>query len=121
MNIAFLWNWPVNEFTGGVGVVTKVLAKEMQNRGHRVIFIAPITQEEKSRNARLLESLGMNQDTYPYVAPQYYVDAGMDLESIVTETIRILNQNMIDMVIAQNLDPLEIEIIRQVLNRSAKI
>lgn len=43
MNIAFLWNWPVNEFTGGVGIVTKVLAKEMQNRGHRVIFIALVT------------------------------------------------------------------------------
>ena len=76
--------------------MTKVLAKEMQNRGHRVIFIAPITQEEKARNARLLESLGMNQDTYPYVAPQYYVDAGMELELVVTETTEILEQNKID-------------------------
>lgn len=121
MNIAFLYNWPVNEFTGGVGIVTKVLAKEMQNHGHRVIFIAPVTQEEKARNASLLESLGMNQDTYPYVAPQYYVDAGMDLESIVTETIRILNQNMIDMVIAQDLDPLEIDIISKLPDGYVKI
>lgn len=121
MNIAFLYNWPVNEFTGGVGIVTKVLAKEMQNHGHRVFFIAPVTQEEKARNARLLESLGMNQDTYPYVAPQYYVDAGMDLESIVTETIRILNQNMIDMVIAQDLDPLEIDIIGKLPDGYVKI
>ena len=109
MNIAFLWNWPVNEFTGGVGIVTKVLAKEMQNRGHRVIFIALVTQEEKSRNARLLESLGMNQDTYPYVAPQYYVDAGMELELVV------------DMVIAQDLDPLEIDIISKLPDRYVKI
>lgn len=121
MNIAFLWNWPVNEFTGGVGVVTKVLAKEMQNRGHRVIFIAPITQEEKSRNARLLESLGMNQDTYPYVAPQYYVDAGMELELVVTETTEILEQNKIDMVIAQDLDPLEIDIVSKLPDRYVKI
>lgn len=121
MNIAFLYNWPVNEFTGGVGIVTKVLAKEMQNHGHRVIFIAPVTQEEKARNASLLECLGMNQDTYPYVAPQYYVDAGMDLESIVTETIRILNQNMIDMVIAQDLDPLEIDIISKLPDGYVKI
>lgn len=121
MNIAFLYNWPVNEFTGGVGIVTKVLAKEMQNHGHRVIFIAPVTQEEKARNASLLESLGMNQDTYPYVAPQYYVDAGMDLESIVTETIRILNQNMIDMAIAQDLDPLEIDIISKLPDGYVKI
>lgn len=121
MNIAFLYNWPVNEFTGGVGIVTKVLAKEMQNHGHRVIFIAPVTEEEKARNARLLESLGMNQDTYPYAAPQYYVDTGMDLESIVTETIRILNQNMINMVIAQDLDPLEIDIISKLPDGYVKI
>ena len=121
MNIAFLWNWPVNEFTGGVGVVTKVLAKEMQNRGHRVIFIALVTQEEKSRNARLLESLGMNQDTYPYVAPQYYVDAGMELELVVTETTEILEQNKIDMVIAQDLDPLEIDIVSKLPDRYVKI
>lgn len=121
MNIAFLWNWPVNEFTGGVGVVTKVLAKEMQNRGHRVIFIAPVTQEEKSRNARLLENIGMNQDTYPYVAPQYYVDAGMELELVVTETTEILEQNKIDMVIAQDLDPLEIDIVSKLPNGYVKI
>lgn len=121
MNIAFLWNWPVNEFTGGVGVVTKVLAKEMQNRGHRVIFIALVTQEEKSRNARLLESLGMNQDTYAYVAPQYYVDAGMELELVVTETTEILEQNKIDMVIAQDLDPLEIDIVSKLPDRYVKI
>lgn len=28
MNIVFLWNWPVNEFTGGVGIVTKVWPKK---------------------------------------------------------------------------------------------
>lgn len=121
MNIAFLWNWPVNEFTGGVGVVTKVLAKEMQNRGHRVIFIAPVTQEEKSRNARLLESIGLNQDTYPYVAPQYYVDASMELELVVTETTKILEQNKIDMVIAQDLDPLEIDIVTKLPDGYVKI
>lgn len=121
MNIAFLWNWPVNEFTGGVGVVTKVLAKEMQNRGHRVIFIAPVTQEEKSRNARLLENIGMNQDTYPYVAPQYYVDAGMELELVVTETTEILEQNKIDMIIAQDLDPLEIDIVSKLPDGYVKI
>ena len=121
MNIAFLWNWPVNEFTGGVGVVTKVLAKEMQNRGHRVIFIAPVTQEEKSRNARLLESIGLNQDTYPYVAPQYYVDASMELELVVTETTEILEQNKIDMVIAQDLDPLEIDIVSKLSDGYVKI
>lgn len=121
MNIAFLWNWPVNEFTGGVGVVTKVLAKEMQNRGHRVIFIAPVTQEEKSRNARLLESIGLNQDTYPYVAPQYYVDASMELELVVTETTEILEQNKIDMIIAQDLDPLEIDIVSKLSDGYVKI
>lgn len=121
MNIAFLWNWPVNEFTGGVGIVTKVLAKEMQNRGHRVIFIALVTQEEKSRNARFLESLGMNQDTYAYVAPQYYVDAGMELELVVTETTEILEQNKIDMVIAQDLGPLEIDIVSKLPDRYVKI
>lgn len=121
MNIAFLWNWPVNEFTGGVGVVTKVLAKEMQNRGHRVIFIAPVTQEEKSRNARLLENIGMNQDTYPYVAPQYYVDASIELELVVTETTEILEQNKIDMIIAQDLDPLEIDIVSKLPDGYVKI
>lgn len=121
MNIAFLWNWPVNEFTGGVGVVTKVLAKEMQNCGHRVIFIAPVTQEEKSRNAKLLESIGMNQDTYPYVAPQYYVDASMELELVVTETTKILEQNKIDMIIAQDLDPLEIDIVSKLPDGYVKI
>ena len=117
MNIAFLWNWPINEFTGGVGVVTKVLAKEMLRREYRVIFIAMVTKEEKNRNACLLKSIGMNQDTYPYIAPQYYVDAGLELELVVAEISRILEQNKIDMVIAQDLDPLEMEIVSNLPNR----
>ena len=117
MNIAFLWNWPINEFTGGVGIVTKVLAKEMLRREYRVIFIAMVTKEEKNRNAYLLKSIGMNQDTYPYIAPQYYVDAGMDIESIVAETTRILEQNKIDMVVAQDLDSLEMEIVSKLPDR----
>ena len=53
MNIVFLWNWPVNEFTGGVGIVTKVLAKEMQNRGlhvahHRLSVYGFITRHRLS-------------------------------------------------------------------------
>lgn len=117
MNIAFLWNWPINEFTGGVGIVTKVLAKEMLRREYRVIFIAMVAKEEKNRNAYLLKSIGMNQDTYPYIAPQYYVDAGMELELVVTETIGILEQNKIDMVVAQDLDSLEMEIVSKLPNR----
>lgn len=121
MNVAFLWIWPVNEFTGGVGVVTKVLAKEMQSRGHRVIFIAPVTQEEKSRNARLLESIGMNQDTYPYVTLQYYVDAALPLDDVVSEITGILDANGINMVVAQDLDQVEIDILGRLLDKYVKI
>lgn len=121
MNVSFLWNWPINEFTGGVGIVTKILAKEMQARGHKVIFIALITHAEKARNAQQLKSIGMNQDTYPYVAPQYYVDAALPMPQMVKDMEKILEQNAMDMVIVQDLVPEAMDVLQNLSVKYQKI
>lgn len=103
MNIAFLWEWPINEYTGGVGVVTKVLAKEMLRRGHKVIFVAVMTAKEKRRNGDLLRSLGMEQDTYPYIAPQYFIEDNADTKDTAKRLDELLAAQAMQVLIVQDM------------------
>ncbi len=121
MNIAFLWEWPINEFTGGVGVVTKVLAKEMLNRGHKVIFIALMTTKEKQRNSELLNTLGFEQDTYPYIAPQYFVEDNLEIKGVAKNVDDILNKNNIQIIVIQDLIYSTLRVIPYINHRIIKI
>lgn len=121
MNIAFLWHRPIDEFAGGVGVVTKILAREMQRRGHRVILLAFITPEKKRHYAKFLETLGMSQDTYPYVAPQYYVDAALPMAEMTAQASRILDDNEIQMVLQQDMDPLGMQLLGNLPDKYIKV
>lgn len=121
MNIAFLWDWPINEFTGGVGIVTKVLAKEMQRRGWNVVFIALVSDAEKQRNAKLLKSIGLSQESYDYLAPQYFVDACQSLEHIVVEVSHILDKNNMDVIMQQDMNTLQMDVLGLLSNKYLKI
>ena len=121
MNTAFLWNWPINEFTGGVGIVTKVLANEMLSRGNQVIFIALVSDAEKIRNAKQLESIGFHQATYPYIAPQYYVSSDLGLDEIVSKIERILNENNIEIILNQDIDTQALNVLHNLSDKYLKV
>lgn len=119
MNIAFLWEWPINEFTGGVGTVTKVLAKELLRREHKVVFISFMSDAEKQRNAHLLKQIGYDQDTYPYIAPQYFVTADQSANQAANAINDILDRNEIQVVLVQ--DMLKVIVLPNIINRCVTI
>ena len=60
MNIMFLFPWPIIPNKGGVQRVTHVLTKELQERGHNVVFVSNTDKND------LLD--------YDFIAPQYHLE-----------------------------------------------
>ena len=90
MNIMFVAIFPMVPSIGGVQRVTEILTKEMQSRGHNIIYVAYDRKEKMSYGK--------------FAAPQYFVEVNnrKDIE-IQSELKEIVDKNHITHVICQNL------------------
>ncbi len=89
MNVMFVAIYPIVPSVGGVQRVTDVLAKELQSRGHTVIFV---TYSRK----HLMSYANFS-------APQYYVEINeRSSDDIKNEIDEIILKHKIEVVISQN-------------------
>lgn len=87
----FLFYKPIIPNTGGVERVTHTLTKELQNRGHNVIFVS--NTDEKSFAS------------HEYIAPQYHIEfERRNEQEIESEINAIISQHKITHAICQTLD-----------------
>lgn len=98
MNIMFVFDLPIIPYAGGVQRVTEVLATELINRGHNVIYLS-YTNEDKNENVK-------------FKCPQHYLDIyNQSEEEIRLELRQLLSHYNISHLICQRPD---IEFIRYV-------
>lgn len=91
MNIMFLFYKPIIPNAGGVQRVTYALTKELQKRGHNVIFVSNTDKEDIVN--------------YDFVAPQYHLELNeRNEQDIENELKTLIRQNNITHVICQTLD-----------------
>ena len=91
MNIMFLFYKPIIPNAGGVERVTQTLTKELQNRGHNVIFVS--NTDEKSFASQ------------EYIAPQYHIELERRNEQEIASDIHaIISKHKITHAISQTLD-----------------
>jgi glycosyltransferase involved in cell wall biosynthesis len=90
MNIMFVAIYPIVPYYGGVQRVTDILSREMQKRGHNIIYVA-YDREER---------MGFGK----FSAPQYYVATKKRRPDYIREELSdIVVKHKIEYVICQNL------------------
>lgn len=90
MNIMFIALFPIVPYYGGVQRVTDILSREMQKRGHTVIYVAYDRKERMTYGQ--------------FSAPQYYIETqGRCDEEIRKELSEVVVKHQIEYVISQNL------------------
>ncbi|MDY2942990.1 MAG: glycosyltransferase [Paludibacteraceae bacterium] len=85
MNILFVFPYPINPSVGGVQRVTEVLTKELQRRGHHVVFLSYEWDED-----------------YNFVAPHYFVPIhSWNPQEIQDRLLAIVREHSISIAICQ--------------------
>ena len=102
MNIAFSFMAPMYEYIGGVQRVTCVLTREFQRRGHKVVFIAFMTEKKRNQYSKL-SACYHDLENYQFVAKQYYVNLSQPMESIISDVKAIIQKESVDVLVQQEL------------------